>query len=77
MQQYIFQNGLLIVIEVYGLKMQGPQLHPLVASIGMGGVIMYKTRFILMGQSVLLSVEMDALSWTSETVLKQELFMLT
>ena len=51
----------------------------MVALIGMGLVIMNRIKpsmIILMGQLVLLSVEMDTLSWTSETVIKQELFML-
>ena len=64
------------------MKKTGSLLVPIqlmVALIGMGLVIITRIKpsmIIMMGQLVLLSVEMDTLSWTSETVIKQELFML-
>ena len=65
MHQYIFQNGLLIVIEVYGSKKTGSIMVPIqlmVALIGMGLGGMDKPGYNLMVPLVLLSVEMDALS---------------
>ena len=72
MQQYIFQNGLLIVILVYGTV----TLTIIAAVIGMGMVVVIMD--LILGQLVVLSVEVDELSWTSETVFfLKELFMLT
>ena len=73
MQQYIFQNGLLIVILVYGTV----TLTVIDAVIGMGMAVVVGMELIL-GQLVLFSVEVDELSWTLETVFSlMELFMLT
>jgi hypothetical protein len=72
MQQYIFQNGLLIVILVYGTV----TLIVIDAVIGMGMVVVIME--LILGQLVVFSVEVDELSWTSETVFfLKELFMLT
>ena len=72
MQQYIFQNGLLIVMVVYGTV----TLIVIDAVIGMGMVVVIME--LIMGQLVVFSVEVDELSWTSETVFfLKELFMLT
>ena len=70
---YIFQNGLLIVILVYGTV----TLTVIDAVIGMGMAVVVGMELIL-GQLVLFSVEVDELSWTLETVFSlMELFMLT
>ena len=72
MQQYIFQNGLLIVMVVYGTV----TLIVIDAVIGMGMVVVIME--LILGQLVVFSVEVDELSWTSETVFfLKELFMLT
>ena len=71
MQQYMFQNGLLIVAEVCGKKMTGT-LGVVHAVIGMGFIVV-----LLLGQLVLHSMEWGMLSWTLETVTQLELFMLT
>ena len=69
---YIFQNGLLIVILVYGTV----TLTVIDAVIGMGMVVVIME--LILGQLVVLSVEVDELSWTLETVFfLKELFMLT
>ena len=69
---YIFQNGLLIVILVYGTV----TLTIIAAVIGMGMVVVIMD--LILGQLVVLSVEVDELSWTSEIVFfLKELFMLT
>ena len=69
---YIFQNGLLIVILVYGTV----TLIVIDAVIGMGMVVVIME--LILGQLVVFSVEVDELSWTSETVFfLKELFMLT
>ena len=69
---YIFQNGLLIVILVYGIV----TLIVIDAVIGMGMVVVIME--LILGQLVVFSVEVDELSWTSETVFfLKELFMLT
>ena len=62
MQQYIFQNGLLIVIVVYGTM----TLTVIDAVIGM--VMEVVIMELILGQLVVLSVEVDELSWTLETV---------
>ena len=56
MQQYLFQNGILIVMKVYGNKMPGTMLV-IGAVIGMGGHLL-----ILLGQLALPLMEMGALS---------------
>ena len=72
MQQYIFQNGVLIVMVVYGTV----TLIVIDAVIGMGMVVVIME--LILGQLVVFSVEVDELSWTSETVFfLKELFMLT
>ena len=69
---YIFQNGLLIVILVYGTV----TLTVIDALIGMGMAVVIME--LILGQLVVHSVEVDELSWTSETVFfLKELFMLT
>ena len=69
---YIFQNGLLIVILVYGTV----TLTVIDALIGMGMAVVIME--LILGQLVVFSVEVDELSWTSETVFfLKELFMLT
>ena len=69
---YIFQNGLLIVMLVYGTV----TLTVIDAIIGMGLVMVIME--LILGQLVVLSVEVDELSWTLETVFfLMELFMLT
>ena len=69
---YIFQNGLLIVILVYGTV----TLTVIDALIGMGMAVVIME--LILGQLVVHSVEVDELSWTLETVFfLKELFMLT
>ena len=69
---YIFQNGLLIVILVYGTV----TLTVIDALIGMGMAVVIME--LILGQLVVHSVEVDELSWTLETVFSlMELFMLT
>ena len=62
MQQYLFQDGILIVTKVYGNKMPGTMLV-MCAVIGMGGQLVLQ-----LGQLALHLMEWDALSWILETV---------
>ena len=70
MQQYLFQDGILIVMKVYGNKMPGTMLV-MCAVIGMGGQLVLQ-----LGQLALHLMEWDALSWILETVGLVELLTL-
>ena len=62
MQQYLFQDGILIVMKACGNKVPGTMLV-MSAVIGMGGKVM-----LLLGQLALHLMEWDELSWILETV---------
>ena len=70
MQQYLFQDGILIVMKVYGNKMPGTMLV-ISAVIGMGGQLR-----LLLGQLALPLMELGVLNWILETVGMVELLML-
>ena len=70
MQQYLFQDGILIVMKAYGNKVLGT-IMVISAVIGMGGMVM-----LILGQLALHLMELGVLSWILETVLQVELLML-
>ena len=69
MQQFLFQDGILIVMKAYGNKMPGTMLV-ISAVIGMVG------QCPRLGQLALPLMELGALSWTLETVGAVELLTL-
>ena len=75
MQQYLFQDGILIVMKVYGNKMPGTMLV-ISAVIGMGGHLLQAILMLLLGQLALPLMELGVLNWILETVGMVELLML-